>query len=65
MRTILGVNRADRRMEVGVKERRELVRRRLKWVSLMERMGDEKLSEIRCPESRGTKNTENAMRGLR
>ena len=52
-------------MEVGVKERRELVRRRLKWVSLMERMGDEKLSEIRCPESRGTKNTENAMRGLR
>ena len=32
-------------MEVGVKERRELVRRRLKWVSLMERMGDEKLSK--------------------
>ena len=41
---------------------------RLKWVSHLERTGDEKLAkEIRCPESGGKKETrkiENVMGGL-
>ena len=35
--------------------------RRLKWASHVERMGDEKLAEIRCPEK--ARKTKNAMGG--
>ena len=55
--------------EIGVKEsfKRKLVRRRLKWAGHVERIGDEKLAEIRCLESGGKKEarkTENAKGGL-
>ena len=41
------------RVEVGVKEsfKKKLVWSRLKWAGHVERMGDEKLTETRCPES--------------
>ena len=40
-------------MEVGVKEhfKKKLARNRLKWAGDVERMGDEKWQESRCPES--------------
>ena len=43
------------RVEVGVKEsfKKKLVRSRLKWSGQAERMGDEKLAEIRYPKSGG------------
>ena len=44
-------------MKVGVKEIviKKLVRSRLTWAGHVERMGDGKLAEGRCPESRGEK----------
>ena len=59
----MGVKRADNRkldeirVEVGVKEslKKKLVTRRLIWVGHVERIGDEKPAECRCPESGGKK----------
>ena len=43
------------------------MRSKLKWAGDVERTGDEKLAEIKCPESCGEKEvrkTENVMGGL-
>ena len=59
VRRIVGVKRADNRrmeelgMEIGFKEsfKKKLVKSRLKWVGRVERTGDGKLAESRCPDS--------------
>ena len=57
------------RVKVALREtfKKKLVMSRLKWTSHGERMGDEKMAEIRCPESgrkMEVRKTENAMEGL-
>ena len=47
--------------------KKKLVSSRLKWAGLVERMGDENLAEIRCPESgrkMEARKTKNGMGGL-
>ena len=41
-----------------------MVKGRLKWAGRGERMGDEKMAEIRCPESEGKKEARKSENGM-